>query len=66
MFSFSPPTTQHPQVIHVYAIEIFAGLNGLQVDYRPYKLIKKTINELLFTLLLAGNTRAQKSTCGLT
>ena len=46
-------STLHPQII--YAIAFSAGLNGLQVT----KLIAKTINELLLTLLAACPTRVQ-------
>ena len=40
---------------HLIALHLIAGLNGLQGDY---KLIKKTINELLLTysLFLAAST----------
>ena len=47
--SYSPASSLHPQIIYAIAFSAGLGLNGLQVT----KLIEKTINELLLTLLAA-------------
>ena len=51
--SYSPQSTLHPQVI--YAIAFSAGLNG----FKWIKMIEKTINELLLTLLPACTAHVQ-------
>ena len=53
MLSYSPASTLHPQVL--YAIVFSAGLTASKLT----KLIVKTLNELLITLLTASTAHAQ-------